>query len=210
MFQSRLIQSIVLLSLFGVLTEEARAEPMLLVEIHKHGFKSVNFLGEPVRLEFATFVTDVTTQTVFGGNYTEAHDGVTFDAPSESIAGFERALSASTGRFWLSDGGHTPVLADADQLWNMPFGTYTTTVHAPRLGYGLTGYNLTRVAHTVSIGYFINPGGPSAGPTAQIRQTIALYGEVVPEPASFGLLVVAHLMLFSRRFAFHRALKLGL
>jgi hypothetical protein len=209
MSAKRSTQCIILLSLLGVAGVDVRAQPMLLVEIHKHGFNRVNAIGDPVRLEFITEMSDSGPRTVFGGDYSTSDSDMTFDAPVDLVARFEAALKAPTGMFALIDGGHTPVGTSADSIWNMPFGTYTTTVHAPRLGHGLTGYNLARVAHTVSIGYIITPG-PSGGPTAEIRQTIALWGEPVPEPGTVALLVVAHLMLLSRRFAFHRALKLAL
>jgi hypothetical protein len=201
MSANRLFQCIGILSLLALFGVEARAEPILLVEIHKHGFKTLNSIGEPVPLEFATFITDITTQSVFGGNFTDAQEGMAFDAPHESIPGFEAALTASTGRLWLTDGGHTPVLSSVDNIWDMPFGTYTTTPHVPRLGHGLTGYNLTRVTHTIEqLDYFTRPG-PSGGPTAEIRQTISLYGEPIPEPASILLLTAS--CVFSWRLNTH-------
>jgi hypothetical protein len=176
----------------------ANAEPMLLVEIHKHGFPRAA-VGGPATLQFVTEITDHTTQTVFGGMYSGADEGRTFDASENLVDAFEIALSAPTGRFALTDGSHTPAGAPADWIWNMPPSSYTATQYVPRLGYGLTGYNLTRVAHRIEgFGYFTEPG-PSGGPRADIRQTIALYGEPIPEPGTWSLAFIcaAHI---SRRF----------
>src|SRR5688572_7779398 len=106
MWANRFIQYIVLLSIFG-LVSEARADPILLVEIHKHGFPA-SAPGGPATLQFVTEITDHTTQTVFGGMYSGADEGMTFDAPANLVDAFEIALSAETGRFWLTDGSHTP------------------------------------------------------------------------------------------------------
>ncbi|HEX2476212.1 MAG TPA: PEP-CTERM sorting domain-containing protein, partial [Lacipirellulaceae bacterium] len=175
------------------------AEPMLLIEIHKQATKQLSTLGEPVRLEFITEITDHTSQTVFGRDFTDVDEGMTFDASVDLVEEFEAALTAPTGRFAVTDGVHTPVARDVSDLWIMPTGTYTMTFHAPQLGHGLTGYNLIRVAHTIDqLDYFTSPG-PSGGPRASIRQTVSLFGEPVPEPDSLFLLMIASLACLSRR-----------
>jgi hypothetical protein len=174
MSANRLIHFIGLVSLLGSVGVEARAEPMLLLELHRHGFQTFVSSGQPVLMEFSTQITDSTTRTVFGGSYTDADEGMMFDAPADLVDRFEAALTAPTGRFWLSGGGTTPIVVEVDSIWN-PIGAYTPTPHVPRLGHGLTGYNLTRVARTIGqLDYFIQPG-PSGGPTAEMRQTISLY-----------------------------------
>jgi hypothetical protein len=203
MLIKRLIQCIAFASFFGLVRVDTRAEPILLVEIHKQGSPPVAS-GAPVRLEFVTEITDHTTQTVFGGDYNDSHEGVTFEAPLGKVADFETAFTAPTGRFWIADQSNTPGALNVDDIWNPPSGALIT-VFVPRLGHGLTGYNLTRVTHTIDqFDYFTVPG-PSGGPRAEIRQTIAIYGEPVPEPAVIGLLIAAHSVVISRRFAFRQA-----
>jgi hypothetical protein len=200
---NRLFQGMVLLSVVGVLGADACAQPRLLIELHRLGAQRVGSLGEPVPLEFATQITDSTTRTVFGANYTDADEGMTFDAPADLVERFETAFAAPAGRFWLGGGGTTPVVSDVDSIWD-PASAYMPTAHVIRLGNGLTGYNLTRVSRTIDrLDYLIQPG-PSGGPFAEIGQTISLYGEPVSEPATIGLLIVVHLQLLSRRFGFRR------
>jgi hypothetical protein len=203
MWPKCLLQCIVLVSLSGLVSADAHAQPRLLVELHKQGFQMPVSAGSPVTLEFITEVTDHTTRTIFAGTYTDTDEGMAFEAPADLVERFETALSAPRGQFAITGGGSTPIGVDADSIWN-PASGYMPTAHVPRLGHGLTGYNLTRVTRTIDqLDYFIQPG-PSGGPTAEIRQTISLYGEPIPEPASIVLLIVAHVLVLSRRFAFHR------
>ncbi len=137
-----LIHWIALLSLLGLVGVEARAEPMLLVEIHKEGFAQRSFVGQPLYLAFVTEVTDHATQAVFGDTYDNGDVGMTFNALPETVADMEAAFHALGGRLWLDSSVVPPSVRNVDEIWNPPPTAFTSSLHVPRLGHGLSGTTL--------------------------------------------------------------------
>jgi hypothetical protein len=178
----------------------ANAE-MLIVEVHQTSFAEANFEGEPKTLGLITEVTNETNQTRFEGMYDPSDVGMTFFAPEESLPGFEAALTATTGRFWLTNPGSPGAALSVDEIWDPPPTIYQSTVHAPKLGFGLSGYKLTAVSHTIEqMRYYTDHVL-----MVEIGQTIGLWGEPIPEPASTVVVVVG---LVSHTFGSRRVLGL--
>lgn len=78
------------------------------------------------------------------------------------------------------------VLFTPDQLWDdgITFGQFSIIRYVPRLGIGLSGYQLTNITHTLDMFSVVNRTAVKAG------QVIRIYGEQVPEPAAWLLLTM--------------------
>jgi hypothetical protein len=85
--------------------------------------------------------------------------------------------------------GGGPSSEELDDVWRTDWSPSwrTFTAHAPRLGVGLQGYNVTGVTQTLdSLAY--TAGGPS-GPYINLAGTIRIYGEEMPGPPQYPPLV---------------------
>jgi hypothetical protein len=195
---NRSIQCIVLLSSFGGVRAELRAEPILLVEIQQHGFVPRSFVGQPVDISFVTEVTDHTTQTVLGGTYDSSNVGTVLSASTQQLAGIETAFHASGGRFWFDDSSHAPAPNGVDAIWEPAPIDWVINLHVPRLGHGLTGYDLTSITQTIHGLSYIQSGGDIYADQTQI---IRFYGEVIPEPTCL-ILIAQIAWVFNRRWRY--------
>lgn len=183
---NRLVQCVVLLSLLGVIAAEARAEPMLLIEITSEGSSERGSIGEPIYLAFLTEDAPGITQHSLGGMYDTDDVGMTFAASPEVLAGMEEALT-NGGRFGIdSQANAPPASAHADLIWTIDPPNWEITRHVPRLGLGLQGYDLTDITHTIDkIEYYQQANRFYS----RQEHTIRLFGEPIPEPG-FLLLTV--------------------
>jgi hypothetical protein len=188
---NRLFQCILLLSVSWVVAVvEARAEPMLLMEFQSNGTWFPNSVGQPVRIAFNARSDDGPVAQI-GGMYTNSHVGSTFSADANVVEIFEMHFRSSNGRFAFDSGPSTPQNLSVDQLWSVPVSIATSTIHVPRLGYGLAGYNLTAVTQTLDALTYRMSGN---GIVSENTQTIRLYGDAVtvPEPESMVLLLACN------------------
>src|SRR5687768_17578990 len=190
MFVNRLIHCIALLSLVGVAGVEARAEPMLLIEITAEGASQRSFSGEPVYMAFLTEDAAGIEQGVLGGFYDAADVGMTFEASPEVLAGIEEALT-NAGHFAIDTGNNAPPQSfRADRIWTLDRADWEITRHVPRLGDGLSGYDLSAITQTIDqISY--QQIGIEIFSTQ--RHSIRMFGEPIPEPGC--LLLAAHCAL---------------
>jgi hypothetical protein len=202
---NRLIQCIGLLSFFGVVDIEVRAEPIILMEFRSDGGALPNVVGQPVRVAFNARSDDGPVAQI-GGLYTTSDVGSTFSAEPATVELFETHFQAPSGRFAFDDGPTTPTNLLVDQLWSVPTSIAASTIHVPRLGHGLTGYNLTSITQTLDALTYRMSGTDII---SESTQTIRLYGQAVPEPATIAFSVVHILSTLcwargSRSVALHR------
>jgi hypothetical protein len=159
---------------------------MLLVEIRQEGFADVNAVGEPV---YMAFVTETSTQTALGDIYDTGDVGMTFEASPSILAGIETAFTTD-GTFWIDNSNFTQAHG-VDEIWTIDPLDWEITRHVPRLGHGFTGYDLTSVTQTIDGLEYVTSGNDIFADQAQ---TIRFYGEVVPEPAAYCLLLTSHMV----------------
>jgi hypothetical protein len=163
-----------LILLVFLIPRAASAESTLLLQVHEHAFAPQNFIGERVVLGFVTEWPNSYNQTRFEREYTAT--GATPIA-AEQVQGFEAALTTSTGVFALTNNGFTPGGLSVDQIWNPPPTTYTTTAYVPKLAYGMYGYDITGITHSLdALGYY--QSGQQI--YSQFTHTISIYGEALP------------------------------
>jgi hypothetical protein len=197
MSTNRLFHCVVLLSVFGLVGVDARAQPRLLIEIHDiGGGTNISHVGAPIYMAFkANGGNGDPPIAILEGSYDSDDVGVTFDATPENVEAFEAALSLATGEFSIITSNTSPTGGRADGLWQSDSrGFFRQFV--PRLGVGLTGYHLTALTQTIDrIQYF-----PGITVNSQQEQTIRIYGQAIPEPSSIASLVFLHGLVVS----FHR------
>jgi hypothetical protein len=182
-----LIQCIGLLSLFGIIGAQARAEPILLIEIHDTGGGfNLSHVGAPIFMSFsANGGNGAPPIAKLEGSYDSDDVGMTFYATPENVEAFQAALSLPTGEYGIITSNHVAGGGDADELWRTDLPDYLRQF-VPRLGVGFTGYDLTAVTQTIDrIEY-----QPGITITSQQEQTIRIYGQVIPEPSSVMLLIL--------------------
>jgi hypothetical protein len=162
------------------------ADGAVLIEIQATATSQRSAAGEPVHLAFVT-ETDADGQTQLGGMFGPSDVGMSFDATPDALVRMERALTTTFGRYWLdSQTGATPAGGLADTIWTIDVSYWIEARHVPRLGVGLTGYDLTRVSHTIdSINYHTVSG--AQGIFSTHTHTVRLYGVAVPEPSCWLL-----------------------
>src|SRR5687767_8133872 len=110
MSRYRLIQCIGLLSLLGLAGVEARAEPILLIEIH-HEATSINLshFGAPLYMALrANGGNGNPPIATLEGFYDSDDVGMKFHATPENVEAFEAALSLPTGEFRVITSNTSP------------------------------------------------------------------------------------------------------
>jgi hypothetical protein len=173
----------------GLVVAEARAEPMLLIEIHDIGSSTnISYVGVPIYIAFkANGGNGNPPNAILEGLYDSDDVGMTFHATPQNVEAFQAALSMATGEFILITSNHVASGGDADELWRTD-RPESLRQFVPRLGVGLSGYDLTAVTQTIDrIEYF-----PGLTINSQQQQTIRIYGQVIPEPSSLVLLASCH------------------
>lgn len=190
MFVNRLIQCIVLPSLLGAIDAEARAEPMLLLEIHQVGSNSnISFIGQPLYMAFVARADAGMDPVRFEGTYDADDVGVTFSATPEMVESIEFALTQPTGRFSLDISSFAPSAHPVDALWLSAVSDLSIQQFVPRLGHGLLGYDLKTITQTIDrIEYQMS----GRNIVSFQEQTIRFYGQPVPEPTTTLLLLCCH------------------
>jgi hypothetical protein len=201
MFTKRYFQSIVLTGFLAFVGAEVRAEPILLVEIHQIGGRNnLSYPGQPIYLSFGTAANpagEPGDQSVLDGNYDSSDVGMTFSATPDVVEKMEFNLRQATGGFWLDGLSRTPVGHGADDLWQSGMVVdISLTQFVPRLGFGLTGYELTSVTQTIDRIEYRTTGINAH--VADQEQTIRLYGHAIPEPSAFVLLLSGFQLLILR------------
>jgi hypothetical protein len=115
-------------------------------------------------------------------DWSPANAGTVASADAETVATMNGMFLVPQGKFWLESFGSlagTATSGSVDEIWNgtLPAGddgTGTATMHVPRLGFGLTGYRLTDITHTLD-SYTVHQQGRYL--IADEADTIRLYGE---------------------------------
>jgi hypothetical protein len=138
------------------------------------------------------------------GIYGPAEIGLTFSADALNVARFDQYFSDPDGLWLIDTGTLAPSGRSLDELWTSgnpdPPHFLSIQQFVPRRGVGLAGYTLTAVTQTIdSLTYTqVTPYLVS-----NQEQTIRIYGFVVPESATIGLLFVAllHIAMSRCRFA---------
>jgi hypothetical protein len=191
MTRHRLLHGIVLLSVVGSVGTRARAEPMLLIEIHVEGTSiNLSHFGAPLYMAFsANSGNGDPPNAILEGFYDSDDVGMTFHATPENVEAFEIALSAPTGEFGLITSNTSPGGGSADELWRTDLPD-NLRQFVPRLGVGLTGYDLTAVTQTIDKIDYRTTGINTH--VALQEQTFRLFGQPIPEPSSAVLLFVLH------------------
>jgi hypothetical protein len=179
----------------------ARSEPVLLFEIHQIGGRNnLSNLGEPIYLAFVTEPAPASSsadQAILDGEYDSGDVGMTFSAPPDVVDEMEFNLRQLTGSFWLDGLASTPIPHDPDELWQTGLIVdISIRQFVPRIGYGVTGYDLTSVTQTIDRIDYRTTGINSH--VAEQEQTIRLYGHVIPEPSLFVLLLASIQFLILR------------
>ena len=188
----RFFQGVILLSVVGLVGTRARGEPALLIEIHHVGSNSnISFVGQPLHMAFIARIAPGMNSVELDGTYDVDDVGMTFHATPEVVDAIEFALSQPTGRFALDISSFAPGSHPVDELWQTDWNPKLSDIairqFVPRIGLGLSGYDLTAVTQTVDKIEYLMSG-------RQIHsfqeQTIRFYGEVIPEPSSMMLILV--------------------
>jgi hypothetical protein len=196
---NRLFQGILFLSVVGLIGTHARAEPMLLIEIHDEATSiNLSHFGAPVYMALlANGGNGSPPVATLEGFYDSDDVGMTFHATPVNVDAFEAALSVPTGEFGIITSNTSPGPAgDADDLWHSdPQGFFRQ--FAPRLGVGLTGYDLTDVTQTIDHIEYRTTGANTH--VALQEQTFRFYGQPIPEPQSAVLLFAFHICLIAVR-----------
>lgn len=175
---------------------ELRAEPMLLLEIHQMGSSSnLSFIGQPLYMAFVVHSMPGQISVGPAGAYDPDDVGMTFNATPEQVDAVEFHLSQPTGRFILDISSFAARTHLADELWRTNWDPQSSDINVqqfvPRFGLGLTGFDLTAVTQTVDrIEYFML----GRDINSQQEQTIRIYGQPIPEPASVFLAVLHSLV----------------
>jgi hypothetical protein len=171
-----------------IVSAPAAAEPMLLMDLLRFNTRDVGIYGVVVRMEFAVGPDgSITGRGRIAGNYTPAHVGQEIFASPENLENMKYWLTNEGEYYWNSGHGVFPTIGDVDELWrtDWPPTRQVFTHYVPRLGPGLTGYDVSAVSHTIDS--FTYEGGRSIYAVTKTR--IRIYGEPlrVPEPASWLL-----------------------
>ena len=132
-----------------------------------------------------------------GGDYLDGSEGTVVHATPANLIGLRAALTASAGLFEstvYSPGG--VVSGDVDDLWDSDTRNFYVTTHVPRVGPGLSGYFITDITQTIDhLDWTTHAGNVNLFQ----QQTIRIYGDVVPEPFSWTLLLVGLLLMGTLR-----------
>lgn len=195
---SRLNRQSLLVAAAFLLPLSASAAPILLVEIEQDGGSGdVGGVDQPIEMEFAAGPQGDLTSLV--GEYTSADVGRVIFATPEQVDTFEHWLSQEDGR-WIA---HVSVAAPSgwfsDDLWQPTAADMVLRQFVPKLGVGLTGYDLTDVTQTIDQLEYIVQGNKVA---SLQQQTIRFFGEPlnVPEPAGRLLVLFCGLIQWRKRW----------
>jgi hypothetical protein len=191
MWTNRLLQCAVLLSLFRLVGADAHAQPKLLIEIHDEATSiNLSHLGAPLYMAFsANSGNGDPPNAILEGLYDSDDVGMTFHATAENVEAFQIALSAPLGEFGIITSNTSPGGGHADELWLTGFPEYLRQF-VPRLGVGLTGYDLTAVTQAIDRIEYRTTGINTH--VAFQEQTFRLYGQPIPEPSSAALFFALH------------------
>jgi hypothetical protein len=179
------------------LASASPAEPMLLAELESHGF-CYDCFPTNIRFEFAAFVVPGGGPSVeWSLPVVQSDVGQTFSVPPNLIPTFNSALTnigeiGARTLFVVNnaiDGGtvYTVGLTYGTQM-NVP----SVTRLAPILGPNFSGYRITDITQTIdeltieqlSTNLYREQGA----------HTVRIYGEPIPEPQSFALMLSAVLL----------------
>ncbi|HEY3395667.1 MAG TPA: hypothetical protein VGK58_23395 [Lacipirellulaceae bacterium] len=173
----------------------------LLIEIHQRGssFGSLSNVGDPLHMAFTARAAPGSAEFTLEGWYDSDDVGMTFHATRDVVSGMQVSLSQPSGDFWLDIHSQPRGAHHADELWRTDWDPLLSDIRiqqfVPRLGVGLSGYDLSAVTQTVDLIRYTIGGANTV--TSEQEQTIRLYGTPVPEPASVILMLGCHLLVIS-------------
>jgi hypothetical protein len=107
--------------------------------------------GSPVRMEFSVGLgSDWDNRAIIADEYTPANAGMTFAAPPQDVELFAEYFVNPQAIYRMSSGS-PPLGGGIDDIWRTDWSpSYRVfTMHVPRLGVGLTGYQVTSVSKTI-------------------------------------------------------------
>jgi hypothetical protein len=183
------------------ISDPSLAEPILIVEIHNFddcydcAIAGTFFGFDLLRIATPTTPELQAEWSVFAA---PADLGRTFAMPSELIPNFNPILTHPETIFGtlslFGDASHNFVSPPKLNQTNTGGDFITVTRVAPNLGANLFGYKVTGITQTIDDLTFTQIGSNLYSGTA--AHTVHIYGEPVPEPATFLVAVSIFISLF--------------
>jgi hypothetical protein len=181
----------------------AAAQSMLLAEITQSGYDADGVCNNCsnfwVGLKFATYALPIDA-IIIDGPFYASDVGRVIHAPPDLVHRFRNTMgerlspiNPDPSLLSVALDNFTSIKPD-DLFWNFPPNEHTqVTMHVPRRGYGLIGYSISEITTTIEQAEY-------GDGYAAARYTVRLYGEQIPEPASWLLTCLALCLLHRRPY----------